>query len=78
MMAPERLCEFLRDVRLGALTRRGYTRFSLAWLGRPLLRAQKADAEAAERLGLLTFNGRIGDVTAELTTAGRSLLEVLK
>lgn len=78
MMSPERLRAFLHDVQRGYLTRRGYQRFTLLWVRRPARRDQILDAAAAERLGLLTFNGRIGDVTAELTVTGLAVLAALK
>ena len=74
MMSGDRLKAFLRDVQAGQLTRHGYERFALHWAGRPALRALTLDVAAAERLGLITWNGRIGPVPAELTDAGRVLL----
>jgi hypothetical protein len=78
MMSAERLRAFLADVQAGRLTRFGYERFTLQWDGRPTRRDQKLDVAAAERLGLLTWGGRIGHVPAELTVAGAAALIALK
>lgn len=74
MMSADRLKAFLRDVAAGQLTRHGYQRFTLQWAGRPARQAVKLDAAAAERLGLITWSGRIGPVAAELTDVALELV----
>jgi hypothetical protein len=75
MMSGPRLRGFLRDVDAGAATRSGYRRFTFQWLGQTVTRAQKADLEAAQRLGLLQWAGLIPGAPATLTEAGALLLK---
>lgn len=77
MMAPDRLRAFLHDLQRGALTRAGYARVYLYWVGQPATKAQKADAEAALRLGLLAWPSMVPGTAAVLTDAGRALLGAL-
>lgn len=71
MMAPDRLRAFLHDVQRAALTRAGYARVYLQWLGQPATKAQKADAEAALRLGLIAWPSMVPGTAATLTDSGR-------
>lgn len=77
MMSPDRLRAFLRDIRLGCMTRSGFARVSFHWLDRPATQAQRADLEAALRLGLVAWGGLVPGSAAVLTAAGAALLEVL-
>jgi hypothetical protein len=71
-----RLRHFLHDVARGCLTRRGYVKFTIQWLGRTTTRAQKADLEAAIAAGLVRWPGHTGpNVVAELTDKGREALK---
>lgn len=78
MMAPERLRAFLYDLRTGYATRQGYQRIAVQWVGQPATKAQKADLEAALRLGLVHWPSLVPGTAAALTPAGVKLLEALK
>lgn len=71
-MSGPRLKAFLYDIQRGSATRTGAVRFALQWVGHPATVTRKADLEAAERLGLLAWNGG----TADLTDVARALLTV--
>lgn len=77
-MAPERLRAFLRDVHTGYATRQGYVRISVLWVHVPASKTQKADFEAALRLGLVHWPSLVPGTEAALTPAGVKLLEALK
>jgi hypothetical protein len=78
MMAPERLRAFLADVQRGTANRYGYERLYARWEGNPATKAQKADLEAALRLGLVHWPSLVPGTAAALTPAGVKLLEALK
>jgi hypothetical protein len=78
MMSPERLRAFLHDVQRGYATRQGYVRVSVLWVHVPASKAQKADLEAALRLGLAHWPSLVPGTEAALTSAGVKLLESLK
>lgn len=67
---------FLFAIQRGRLSRRGYVKFTLQWLGRPASAEVKAAAKAAEAAGLITWGCTTGpNVVATLTDAGREALK---
>jgi hypothetical protein len=74
MMSGPRLRAFLYDLQRGYATRAGYVRIAVQWVGQPASKAQKADLEAALRLGLARWPSLVPGTAAELTDAGRALL----
>jgi hypothetical protein len=75
MMSAPRLRAFLHDVQRGTFTRTGYARFSFHHLARPTTKAERADLDAATRLGLIAWPSLTPGTAAELTDVARQLLK---